>query len=134
MWSDKVSFASAKICLGAVFFAAPGCSTEQGKLNMSQQPAHPGEIRMVDAFDKCGRVVSSAQFPDRQRFVMLDREGIETSNPQLAVQHVPIVLARIFRLDAKGELVPADRTTQIRILEYGLDDRLLRSTTMPKDK
>lgn len=129
----KVSIALAGICLAAVI-GVPGCSTERGKLNMTEQPAHPGEIRMVDAYDKSIRLVSAAEVPNRQKFVMLDKQGVETSDPQLAVQYLPIVMARVLRLDAKGDLVPADRATQIRILEYGPDDRLLRSTLMLKDR
>ena len=100
---------------------------------MNEQPAHPGEIRMVDAYDKSVRLVPAAGVPTRQQFVMMDKDGVETNDPKLAVQYLPIIMVRILRLDAKGELTSAERAVQIRIMEYGHGERLLRSTLMMKD-
>lgn len=100
---------------------------------MTTKPAHPGTIKMIDVYDKSVREVPFQSVPPREQFVMLDKDGIETNDPKLAVEHIPIVQVRVLKLDAKGELAPADRAVQMRILQYGPDERLLRSTTMTKD-
>lgn len=110
-----------------------GCSMERGTMTMTEQPAHPGEVRMIDVYDKSVRVVPASSLPIQQQFVLLDKDGVRTTDAKLATQYLPITLVRILRLDEKGELVPADRAVQMRIMEYGADERLLRSTTMVKD-
>ena len=100
---------------------------------MINQAVHPGTIKIVDAYDKSVEEVPSESQPFQEQFVMLDADGIETHDPNLAVEHIPIVLVRVLRLDANGELAPADRAIQMEILEYGPDDRLIRSTLMMKD-
>ena len=100
---------------------------------MTTQTAHPGTIKMIDVYDRSTREVPFESVPPRQQFVMLDKDGIETHDAGLAVERIPIVQVRVLRLDATGALAPAHRTVEMRILEYGPDERLLRSTTMTKD-
>ena len=100
---------------------------------MAELSAHPGTIQMIDVHDQSSRLVPAATVPTRQQFVMLDKDGVETQDPKLATARVPIVLVRVLHLDAQGALVPPARAVQMRIMEYGPDGRLLRSTTMIKD-
>jgi hypothetical protein len=100
---------------------------------MAVQGQAPGTIRMIEVYEQTVRDVPADSVPSRQRFVMLDKNGVETNDPALATERISIVKVRILRLDASGGLAPAARAVQIEILEYGPSDRLLRSTLMRKD-
>ena len=97
------------------------------------KPEHPGTIREIDVFTGKVDVVPADSVSPRRQFVMIDADGVETNDPALAVEWLPIVEVRVLTTDANGKLGPIDQATQMQILEYGENERLLRSTLMIKD-
>ena len=91
---------------------------------------HPGTIKMVDLSTGTSREVPYQSAPDRSRFVYLDSSGAETSNPDNAVERIPIVLVERMPLDAQGNLASGKDVARVRILEFGPNRRPLRSTTL----
>jgi hypothetical protein len=93
-------------------------------------PPHPGKIKMVDLSTGTAKEVPFEEVSERSRFVYLDKTGAETSDPEKAVDRVPIVLVEMMPTDGKGNLVPRNEAQLIRIYEFGPDRRPLRSTTL----
>jgi hypothetical protein len=102
------------------------------KVASMTQPEHPGTIRIENVAAKTVEVVPYDSVPPRQQFVMLDANGVETNNPGEAKQRVPIVHVRVIMLDEKGQHARPEDARSMQILEYGPDERLLRSTIMQK--
>lgn len=97
-------------------------------------PPHPGTIKMVDLSTGTAKEVPYEQAPERSRFVYLNKDGSEASDPEKAVERVPIVLVEMMPTDGHGHLVPRDEATMIRIQEFGPNRRPLRSTTLVPEK
>jgi hypothetical protein len=110
-----------------------GCVQAPGDPQVTEQTVHPPTIKMIDVAENSTREVRREDVPPKQQLVMLDRDGVETDDPSLAVERIPILQVRVLKLDAEGKLASSDNAVEMRILEYGPDDRLLRSTTMRKD-
>ena len=95
-------------------------------------PAHPGTITITNVAEKTTRTMPYDSVPPRQRFVMLDAAGAETSDPAQAKETIPIVAVRVVMLDERGELATGDAVKVMRILEYGPGERVLRSNSMTR--
>jgi len=93
---------------------------------------HPGTIKIVTISTKATKVVPYESVPPRQRFVMLNSNGVETHDIADATEAIPIVEVHVLNLDSKGDLVPPENAASMRILEFGPEGRLLRGTTMTK--
>ena len=102
------------------------------KVASMTQPEHPGTIRIENVSGKSVENVPYDSVPQRQRFVMLDANGVETNNPGEAKETIPIVYVRVVMLDEKGKHARPEDAHSMQILEYGPNERLLRSTIMQK--
>ncbi len=96
---------------------------------MELMPPHPGQIKMIEEFDGATRMVNASEVPETHRFMFLDAKGQET-DPQAAVSRIPIVVVKMFSTDGQGNLVPKKRAKQLRVLEFGPDGQVLRSTVL----
>jgi hypothetical protein len=94
---------------------------------------HPGTIKMIDAFDGSIHTKKAEDAPDAQRFVYLDATGAEIRSADQAAERIPIVEVQMIPTDGEGKLVSKERASTIRILEYGPNKRLLRSTVMSRN-
>jgi len=73
------------------------------KVASMTKPEHPGTIRIDSVSAKSVEIVPYHSVPQRQRFVMLDANGVETNNPSEAKESIPIVYVRVVMLDEKGQ-------------------------------
>jgi hypothetical protein len=87
---------------------------------------------MVDLSTGTAREVPFLEAPERQRFVYL-KDGVETSNVDVATERIPIVEVQMMPLDKLGNIVPKEKAALIRIKEFGPNKRPLRSSTLVKD-
>lgn len=102
------------------------------KVASMTQSEHPGTIRIENVSAKTVEIVPYDSVPQRQQFVMLDANGVETNNPGEAKERVPIVYVRVIMLDEKGQHARPEYASSMQILEYGPNERFLRSTIMQK--
>jgi hypothetical protein len=117
-------------CIDAPASRAQPPAASKGAAQAMPFAPHPGTIKMVDLSTGTTREVPYQSAPERSRFVYLDKTGAETSNPEQAVERIPIVLVERMPLDAHGNLARGKDVARVRILEFGPDRRPLRSTTL----
>jgi hypothetical protein len=103
--------------------------SQEGQMKFTE---HPGTIKMIDAFDGSIRTKKAEDAPDAQRFVYLDATGAEIRSTDQAAERIPIVEVQMIPTDGEGKLVSKEGASTIRILEYGPNKRLLRSTVMAR--
>jgi hypothetical protein len=96
---------------------------------MTPFPDHPGTIRVVDVFRRTSQDSLVAGFPAAGWFVYL-KDGVETDDPDLATERVPVVEVHVIGVGPKGNLVPTERALTVRVEEFGPGRRPLRTTTV----
>ena len=90
---------------------------------------HPGTIVLVDRATGEEQERPADEFPEAERYVYL-RDGEETFVPEEATERIPIVRIETVPLDDRGNLVPRERASRIKVLELGPERRRLRLTLM----
>jgi hypothetical protein len=86
---------------------------------------HPGTIVLVDRAAGTEEARPADEFPELQRYLYL-KDGQETLQPETATERIPIVRIETVPLDARGQLVPREQATEMRVTEFGPDNRRLR--------
>ncbi len=100
---------------------------------MKQPLTHPGKIRFWTMFDKSFKDQAITDIPLDKQWVYFDKLGQETSDITKAASAVPVLEVKMFSFDAKGDLVAPDVASSLLILEFGPEERQLRSLRMQKN-